>query len=132
MTSAKPLRANVESKACFQGQTHGHAGFLLKREEAEQLIASDEKYLEVLFPFLTADEMIGSFGSFPKRYVIDFRKHDIFSAQEYIEVFNIIKNTVLLDRQKKAKQEEKKNETLLIKNPKSRVNRHHANFLRQW
>ncbi len=132
LTSAKTLRANVGSKACFQGQTHGHSGFLLKREEAEQLIASDEKYREVLYPFLTADEMIGSCGSWPKRYVIDFRKYDIFSAQEYTEVFNRIKNSVLLERQKKAKEEEKTNKALLVKNPKSRVNRHHANFLRQW
>lgn len=132
LTSAKPLRANVESTACFQGQTHGHSGFLLKREEAEQLIALDEKYREVLFPFLTADELIGTCGSLPKRHVIDFRKHDIFSAQNYTEVFNRIKSNVLHDRQKKAKEEHGKNEALLAKNPKSHVNRHHANFLRQW
>lgn len=132
LTSAKTLLANVESKSCFQGQTHGHSGFLLKREEAEQLIASDNKYRKVLFPFLTADEMIGSFGSLPKRYVIDFRKHDIFSAQEYTEVFNRIRKIVLTERQEKAKDEERKNEMVLAKNPKARVNRHHANFLRQW
>ncbi|CAK8722175.1 Site-specific DNA-methyltransferase (adenine-specific) [Candidatus Electronema halotolerans] len=105
LTSAKTLRANVESKACFQGQTHGHSGFLLKREEAEQLIASDEKYIEVLFPFLTADEMIGSFGSLPKRYVIDFRKHDIFSVKSYPVLYNILHKTVYPEMKKKAEKE---------------------------
>lgn len=132
LTSAKPLQTNVTSQACFQGQTHGHAGFLMKRAEAELMITSDEKYHEVLFPFLTADEMIGNSGSLPKRYVIDFRKHDIFSANRYAEVFNRIRKSVLPDRQAKAKREEERNDAALAKNPKVRVNHHHANFLRKW
>jgi hypothetical protein len=38
----------------------------------------------------------------------------------------------LPDRQAKAKEEEERNEAALAQNPKARVNRHHANFLRQW
>ena len=33
LASATPLRANKIPKTCFQGQTHGHDGFLLGREE---------------------------------------------------------------------------------------------------
>lgn len=132
LTSAKVLQANKNSKACFQGQTHGHSGFLLKRAEGEFIVSSDEKYSDILFPFLIADEMIGNFGSLPKRYVIDLRKHDIFSAKRYPEVFERIQKSVLLERQAKAKEEEERNAKALAINPKAKVNHHHANFLRQW
>jgi len=132
LTSAKPLKTNIESKMCFQGQTHGHAGFLLTREEAEKILKSDAKCGDVLFPFLTANDMIGSKDSLPKRYVIDFRKHDIFSAKKYSELLNIAQNSVLPARKAKATTEEDRNRAALSKNSKARVNHHHANFLKQW
>ncbi len=132
LTCAKVLQVDKNSKSCFQGQTHGHPDFLLDRIEAENFIVSDEKYSEILFPFLTADEMIGNYGSLPKRYVIDFRKHDIFSSKKYTEIFNIIQKSVLPDRQDKAKQELERNNGALAKNSNAHINHHHANFLQQW
>ncbi len=132
LTSARSLKVNENSNACFQGQTHGHESFLLVREEAESLLKSDAKCGEVLFPFLTANEMIGGENSLPRRYVIDFRKHDIFSAKKYSELFNRVQSSVLPDRKAKAKEEERRNNATLAKNPNARVNHHHANFLKQW
>ena len=106
--------------------------FFIERVEAESVIFSDKKYNEVLFPYLTADEMIGNLGSLPKRYVIDFRKHDIFSTKKYPQVFSRIQKNVLPDRQIIAKEEEDRNKVALAKNPKAHINHHHANFLRQW
>ena len=48
LISAKALQVNKNSKACFQGQTHGHSSFLMKRTEGESIIFSNEKYGEVL------------------------------------------------------------------------------------
>jgi hypothetical protein len=132
LTSAETLKVNRESKACFQGQTHGHSGFLLARKEAQTLLQTDEKYVEVLFPFLTANDMIGSLRSLPKRYVIDFRKQDVFSARKYPKVFNRVHSLVLPDRQAKARTEKERNQAALANNPKARVNHHHANFLKRW
>lgn len=108
LTSAKPLHANRNSQACFQGQTHGHPGFLMKRANAEFAIHCEYKNKDVLFPYLTADEMIGNLGSLPKRYVIDFRKHDIFSAMEYTEAYNQLKAKVYPAMKEKAENECKK------------------------
>lgn len=132
LTSAKPLQTNARSQACFQGQTHGHEGFLLPRAEAEALLQAHPEYGEVLFPFLTFNEMIGQYGATPKRYVIDFRKHNVFSARKYPELFERVRHTVMPDREKKAREEEGHNNAALAANPKSRVNRHHTNFYRQW
>jgi len=132
LTSAKPLKINARSQACFQGQTHGNKGFLLPRAKAEALLQAHPKYKEVLFPFLTFDEMIDRYGSLPKRYVIDFKGRDIFAAQRYPELLEQVGNTVLPERQKKAQEEAKRNEPILQQGIKGKVNVHHANFLRHW
>lgn len=132
LTSAKTLKVNVNSQACFQGQTHGHKGFLIPRGEAAQLLRAHKEYADALFPFLTADEMIGNADSRPDRYVIDFRKHDIFGAQKYNLLFERIENSVLPDRKAAAKEEQTRNKSALAKNPKAKVNHHHANFLKTW
>lgn len=132
LTSAMALAINKKSERCYQGQTHGHEGFLIEKDEAEKLLIKNPKFKDVCFPYLTGDEMIGKKDSKPTRYVIDFRKHDIFSATKYAEVFNIIKEIVYPDKEKKAKDEEEKNNKTLEANPKAKVNHHHKNFFKQW
>lgn len=132
LTSAATLKANRDPKRCFQGQTHGHEGFLVPRAQAEGLLRSNGKYREVLFPFLTANEMIGGKDSLPRRYVIDFREHDIYSAKQYPELLKALNGSVLPDRKAAAKEEENRNKAARAKDPRASVNHHHANFLRQW
>lgn len=58
VSGAKRLRTNIESEACFQGQTHGHARFLLTASEAQIVLRREPNCSAVLFPYLTADEML--------------------------------------------------------------------------
>ncbi len=132
VTRAKPLTINKDSGACYQGQTHGHKGFLLDRKDAAILIEKDPRNADVLFPYLTGDELLSEKDSLPLRHVIDFRKHDIFSAAQYPDLFNIIKKEVYPEKESKAKAEEEKNQETLKTNPKSKVNHHHANFVKHW
>lgn len=132
LTSAKSLQANIQSQACFQGQTHGNENFLLSKNDAERLLRSNPHYTDVLFPFLTTNDMLGTTNSQPKRYVIDFGKKDVFSAKKYSNLYDIIEASVLNDRKKAAKVEEERNKAALAKNPKARVNKHHSNFLKNW
>lgn len=81
VSSAKTINANSESGGCFQGQTHGHDGFLLEIDEAKSLIAADKKYKDVLFPFLIGNELTGKKDSLPERYVIDFHPKDLFASK---------------------------------------------------
>ncbi|HEY1937653.1 MAG TPA: DNA methyltransferase [Candidatus Angelobacter sp.] len=132
VSSAKRLKVNIDSKTCFQGQTHGHEGFLLSPERALALLKEDEKNLDVIFPFLTANDLLSTFPPLPKRYVIDFHPRDLVESAKYQAAFAIVKKVVLPDRQAAAKEEEHRNEEVLKENSEARVNVHHANFLRQW
>ena len=132
VTAAAALRANRESISCYQGQTHGHKGFLLPREEARALIASDSRSRDVLKPYLTADELLSTNPPAPSRYVIDFHPRSMLEARAYGEAFARIENAVLPDRQRKAEDESKRNHEAIAENQNARVNHHHQNFLNKW
>ena len=132
VTKARSIRANSESPACYQGQTHGHKGFLLHPNEAAEFYQSVPINREVLFPYLTAEELFASKPPCPQRYVIDFHPRDIFEAGRYELPFQRIKDRVLPTREEAAKKEQRRNEEALLDNPKARVNTHHQNFLKRW
>src|SRR5690606_27325625 len=77
VTKASVLRVNAKSDGCFQGQTHGHKGFLIKSDEAETLIRAKPAMADVLFPFLIAKDFLARKDSLPSRYVIDFGDRDV-------------------------------------------------------
>jgi N-6 DNA Methylase len=132
VSGAKRLRLNAEAKACFQGQTHGHKGFLLTPDRALALYDEDRNNRDVIFPFLTANDMLSTFPPSPKRYVIDFHPRDLIESSRYAAAFGIVKKLVLPARQQAAKEEEERNKSVLKDNAEARVNAHHANFLKQW
>jgi len=133
VTTAKPIKANAEC-GCYQGQTHGHKGFLVKANAAKLALSRDKtgKLETVLHPFMIANDLIARRNPAPGRYVIDFQGHDVMAAEAFKEPFEQVKRLVLPKRQEAAKKEEERNATALAKNPKAKVNRHHANFLRSW
>lgn len=132
VTTAAILRANSTANACYQGQTHGHEGFLLSVEEAREILARDAQSRDVLFPYLTGDELVGNRNSQPKRFVIDFAPRDVMESQHYKLLFGRIKSRVLPAREEAAQQEALRNAEVLTQNPKARINRHHHNFLQKW
>jgi hypothetical protein len=133
VTRARGLRANKRA-ACYQGQTHGHKGFLVKAAEAKALISSDKsgRLTEVLHPYLITNDLIGKKKPGPQRYVIDFQGMSLLEAEEYPTLFANIRNKVLSAREAAATKEAARNEVALKKNPDSKVNKHHANFLSKW
>lgn len=132
VTQARPIRANAARGGCFQGQTHGHEGFLMAAADAEAEIAANPKSADVLHPYLIANELIGRRDSLPQRYVIDFHPRDVLLASRYPTLFAKIKGSVLPDRQAAAKEEEERNKAASAENPSVNNNRHHANFLERW
>lgn len=132
VTKAKRIEANAAKGGCFQGQTHGHAGFLLDAAEAEALIRRDESYSDVLHPFLVADELVGAAEPKASRYVIDFQGKDVIQAEQYKVLFDRVKATVLPDRKEAAAKEKDRNKPILEKDKDAKVNKHHENFLKRW
>ena len=133
VTKAKTLKANSRW-GCFQGQTHGHKSFLMKADAAKQAIAHDNTgtLSRVLRPYLIADELIGKRDPSPGRYVIDFQGLDVLEAQDFRAAYEQVELGVLPKRKAAADAEAKRNNAALAKNPKARINRHHAAFLRRW
>lgn len=132
VSDAVRLDVNAKASVCYQGQTHGHKGFLLPTKRAKELIDLDGHNAEVVRPYMTARELLSSYPLQVKRYVIDFHPRTMTQAARYTEPFAIVREQVLPDRQSSAKDEERRNKAALAGNPNSKVNKHHANFLKQW
>ena len=131
VTGAKRLAINAAS-GCYQGQTHGHEGFLVDPADARALLRSHPEYDAVLYPFLIADDLIGGIEAKPSRYVIDFQGRQIVDAQGYPELFSRLQSRVLPDRRKAAEEEAARNKVILERDAAAKTNKHHANFLKHW
>lgn len=132
VTPAKILDCNKNPKKLFQGQTHGHEGFLLPIQEAKKMIKHDEKNKKVLKPYLIGEELVGGEGALPKRFVIDFTFLDLNGASAFKVPFEIVKEKVLPWRKEKGEEQEGKNKSLLAKNPKASINKDYINQLNNW
>jgi type II restriction/modification system DNA methylase subunit YeeA len=106
VTGAKKLNINAQSGACYQGQTHGHKGFLLTVNQAAEFITQDEKNKEVILPYLTGENLLAKKPPLPQRYIIDLNHcNDIFSAMSCGSAFLYIQNNVMGDMKAKADEE---------------------------
>lgn len=132
VTDVAVLQSCARAGGCYQGQTHGHKGFLMPRAEAEREIAACREYADVLFPFLTADDLVGTRDGLPTRYVIDFGDRDVLESRRYARLFERVKATVLADREARATEENERNREARQVDSTAKVAKHHANFLANW
>ena len=132
VSGAKVLKCNKIPKRVFQGQTHGHEGFLLPKGKALSFLKEHPEYKAVLKPFLNGDEFVGNINSQPGRFVIDFTNKDLNQASVYKEVLKKIEKEVLPDREKKAKDQENENIKALQANQNSKGSKHHLSFYNKW
>ena len=105
--NAYVLKANRKPKRCFQGQTTGTSNFYLSREAYQSFIKKNKKNNEVIFPFLTGREFLNLKGERRdlRRFMIDFGQKNLLESKKYKEPFQYIKNNVLPDIERKAKNE---------------------------
>ena len=109
VTTAVRLEANVQPQACFQGQTHGYKGFLLTREERDALVKAEPDAVQLVFPYLIAEELIGSVDSKPKRFAIDLQpRSELSEVMRYKRTFQLIKERVMPEVAKKAEEEKER------------------------
>lgn len=127
VTAAKSLRANALSSSCYQGQTHGHEGFLLSPPEARFLLEASPQNHEVIFPYLVGDDLLSNLHGKPSRWVIDFGTRERTDASHYEVPFRRIEKRVLPDRKAAARHENVRNQKIATKG-----NQHHAQFLKHW
>lgn len=104
LACAKPLSANANSQACFQGQTHGHEGFLIT---IEQYTAFTNK--KRIYPYLTGDELLSYAKGKTFRYIIDLNHiDDVFAAQRESELYAHLKASVYPAMKENAEKERSK------------------------
>lgn len=132
VATALPLGSNQRPKVCFQGQTTGNvAGFRLTRAEALAIVRSDGLSRSVIHPMISGDPMIHSLG--PTDFVIDVPFTDATEARAKAPgALAHLARTVLPGREESAAKEEARNAEVLAANPRSKTNKHHANFLSTW
>jgi SAM-dependent methyltransferase len=132
LSIAKILSSSKKPKMVFKGQTHGHEGFLLSKDDALKTLKKNPRFSEVLKPYLIGDELVANINSQPERFVIDFTMHDMISASSFKELFQRIEFMVQPTRKEKAEKQESENSELLKKNSKAKTNKHHINFYNKW
>ncbi|TAF51394.1 MAG: class I SAM-dependent DNA methyltransferase, partial [Oscillatoriales cyanobacterium] len=105
VSQAQTLAVNRSVKCCYQGQTHGHDGFLLEIATA-QTVDWDHKSLSVIHPYLNANELLGTIGGQPTRYVIDLSTIKTEkTAKTYTSAYAVIRDRVLPQMRQNAQQE---------------------------
>ena len=93
------LAANLDKS--FQGSTVVGEGFIMSPEEAQELIARDIRNAEVLFPYLTGDDINHEPRLRAPRWIINFRDWTVNKAKEYPDCFKIVEDKVKPYRQER-------------------------------
>jgi hypothetical protein len=92
------LKAN-ESKS-FQGSIVLGMGFVLEPEAALALLARDPRNCEVLFPYLSGEDLNSRPDQTPGRWVINFHDWSLEKAGSYADVLAIVREKVKPERDK--------------------------------
>ncbi|WP_238325362.1 Eco57I restriction-modification methylase domain-containing protein [Lunatimonas lonarensis] len=87
----------------FKGSEPAGMGFILTKEEAEELCSRDKRNFDVIFPYLNGDDLNSQIGSLASRYIINFFDWELEKAKMYPDCFQIIDSKVRPERQRKKK-----------------------------
>jgi hypothetical protein len=89
-----PQRLMQNSTIAFKGSTTGCKGFVLDATEAKSIIASDQKYAEVIQPFIGGQDFNSSPTMTTDRWVINFRDWNYERASQYPLCLEILRARV--------------------------------------
>ncbi|GAB3090294.1 Eco57I restriction-modification methylase domain-containing protein [Micromonospora schwarzwaldensis] len=95
-----PVRLAENRDVAFQGCTVLGMGFIVEPDEAHRWIERDKHNAEVLFPYLTGDDLSSRPDCSPSRWVIDFKDRSEAEAARYSIPFDRISDLVRPERAK--------------------------------
>src|SRR5262249_32263928 len=90
--AVRPLTEN--GGRMFQGTILNGEGFKLSEEKANEILATDEKYLKVLFPFIGGNEVNSSAECAPSSWIVNFWDWPEEQAVEFKRAFDHIEAEV--------------------------------------
>ena len=100
----EPRKLKSDICESFAGTYINGEGFLIGPEEAERLISSDPKNKDVLYPYLTGDDVNTQTEQTATRWVINFHTMPLKEAQGYADCFEIVAERVKPYRESLTKQ----------------------------
>jgi hypothetical protein len=91
-------RLDGSSHRAFQGCGVLGLGFVLPPSDAHGLVAMDHRNQDVLFPYLTGEDIQSRVDQSPSRWVINFGEKSEDEARSYAEPWRIVSERVLPER----------------------------------
>lgn len=89
-----PQRLSANQGVCHVGPSPGVKHFILDVDEAQALLAEDQRNDAVVRPFLTARDIADSPSWTPTRYIIDFGMMELEDASRYLAPMAIVRERV--------------------------------------
>jgi len=100
-SESKPLSLNVNSGKSFTGSKVYGEGFVLDDSRAQNLMENNPINREVIFPFLSGDDLNSDYIQKPSRWVINFFDWtEVECSKNYSACFEIIESSVKNERLK--------------------------------
>src|SRR5699024_10518642 len=99
-SNGRPVRLAENAGIAFQGCIVLGMGFVLEPEEAKSWIAEEPKSGEVLFPYLSGEDLNSRPDGSASRWVIDFYDRSQEAASQYEMPYQRLAVTVYPERQK--------------------------------
>jgi hypothetical protein len=96
--TGNPYRLIANANIAFIGSYVLGMGFTMSPEEAAHLIRKDPRNAEVLFPYLSADDVCSRPDASPSRWIVNFHDWSIERAMEYSDCFDYIAQRVKPER----------------------------------
>lgn len=94
----KPKRLKENMGKSFQGSIVLGKGFILSIDEAQRLLDKDPRNKDVLYQYLTGEDLNTRSDQSPSRWVINFHDWPLERAKDYPEVYRIVEQKVKPER----------------------------------
>lgn len=104
--TGNPYRLAANMNIAFQGSVVLGLGFTMAPERALELIEQDARNQEVLFPYISAEDVCDRPDASPRRAIINFRDWSEEEAHRYHACFEIIEKHVRPERQRRNDRDE--------------------------
>lgn len=89
-----PFELNTTENPSFEGSKTDGEGFVLQIKEAKEILDKNEIYKEVIFPYLSGNDLNSEIDQKYTRYAINFFDFSIEKARKYYDPFNIVEERV--------------------------------------
>jgi hypothetical protein len=99
-TSGLPKRLAANGDRSFIGSFILGMGFVLSVEEATEIVSKDARNRDVLYPFLSGDDLNSQPNRQPTRWVVNFHDWSDTRASTYRDCWQIIEERVKPERQR--------------------------------